>query len=143
MVELRGFEPQHLPVEMAPELRSFDLRVVAPCAIFLGICVGVLRDVTVLAAPGRNRWVMSYVPGVLLHARRFTRTGQPVSGVLPVSPREWPTLLYEMRPGAGRVMVLQCWVSRSHRRSQTQCQGEPRIALSGGRTMSNDLGGYE
>jgi len=40
-------------------------------------------------------------------------------------------------------MVLPCWVSRLHRRSQTQCQGEPRIALSGRRTMSNDLGGYE
>jgi hypothetical protein len=75
LVELRELEPQHLPAEMAPELRRSR------------ICVGELRDVTVLAAPGRNRWVVSYVPGVLLHARRSKRAGQPGSGVLPVSPR--------------------------------------------------------
>ena len=61
---------------MAPELRRSDLRVVAPCAIFLGICVGVLRDATMLAAPGRNRWVLPVSPRRtnLSRPRRAART---------------------------------------------------------------------
>jgi hypothetical protein len=48
-VELRGLEPRTEPGEMALELRFLLFGVVMRVLGFLGICVGVLRDVTVLA----------------------------------------------------------------------------------------------
>ena len=48
-VELRGLEPRTEPGEMALELRFLLFGVVMRVLGFLGICVGVLRDVTVVA----------------------------------------------------------------------------------------------
>jgi hypothetical protein len=48
LVELRGFEPRTEPGEMALELRFLSFGVVTRVLRFLRICVGVLRDVTVL-----------------------------------------------------------------------------------------------
>jgi hypothetical protein len=48
-VELRGLEPQPLPAKTRSEMRLLAPGVVTPCGIFLRICGGVLRDVTVLA----------------------------------------------------------------------------------------------
>ena len=47
-VELRGLEPRTEPGKMALELRFLLFGVVMRVLGFLGICVGVLRDVTVL-----------------------------------------------------------------------------------------------
>ncbi len=47
-VELRGLEPRTEPGEMALELRFLSFGVVTRVLRFLRICVGVLRDVTVL-----------------------------------------------------------------------------------------------
>ena len=48
LVELRGLEPRTEPGEMALELRFLSFGVVTRVLRFLPICVGVLRDVTVL-----------------------------------------------------------------------------------------------
>jgi hypothetical protein len=48
-VELRGFEPLQFPAEIAAELRRMFFGVVTHVFRVLRICVGVLRDVTVLA----------------------------------------------------------------------------------------------
>jgi hypothetical protein len=48
---LRGFEPQHLPAKTMSEMQLLASRIVTLYAIFLRICVGVLRDITVLAYP--------------------------------------------------------------------------------------------
>jgi hypothetical protein len=48
VVELRGFEPRTEPGEMALELRILSFGVVTRVLRFLRMCVGVLRDVTVL-----------------------------------------------------------------------------------------------
>ncbi len=48
LVELRGFEPRTEPGEMALELRFLSFGVVTRVLRFLRVCVGVLRDVTVL-----------------------------------------------------------------------------------------------
>ena len=48
LVELRGLEPRTEPEEMALELRFLSFGVVTRVLRFLRICVGVLRDVTVL-----------------------------------------------------------------------------------------------
>jgi hypothetical protein len=50
-VELRGFEPLSFPAEIAAELRRMFVEGVTHIFYVLQICVGVLRDVTVLAAP--------------------------------------------------------------------------------------------
>jgi hypothetical protein len=47
-VQLRGFEPLALPAEIGADLRRMVLHVVARSVRVLRICVGVLRDVTVL-----------------------------------------------------------------------------------------------
>ena len=47
-VEVRGFEPRTEPGQMALELRFLSFGVVTRVLRFLRICVGVLRDVTVL-----------------------------------------------------------------------------------------------
>jgi hypothetical protein len=47
-LELRGLEPRTEPGEMALELRFLLSGVVTRVLRFLRICVGVLRDVTVL-----------------------------------------------------------------------------------------------
>ena len=52
-LELRGLEPRTEPGEMALELRFLLSGVVTRVLRFLRICVGVLRDVTVL---GRLVW---------------------------------------------------------------------------------------
>jgi hypothetical protein len=48
VVELRGLEPHTEPGEMALELRILSFGVVTRVLRFLRMCVGVLRDVTVL-----------------------------------------------------------------------------------------------
>ena len=45
---LRGFEPRTEPGRGALELRLLSFGVVTPVLRFVRICVGVLRDVTVL-----------------------------------------------------------------------------------------------
>ena len=47
-MELRGLEPRTEPGEMALELRFLPFGVVTRVLRFLRICVGVLRDATVL-----------------------------------------------------------------------------------------------
>ena len=48
LVELRGLEPRTEPGEMALELRFLSFGVVTRVLRFLRICVGVLRDATML-----------------------------------------------------------------------------------------------
>jgi hypothetical protein len=48
VVELRGFEPRNEPGEIPPELHFLSLHVVTRVLCLLRICLGVLRDVTVL-----------------------------------------------------------------------------------------------
>jgi hypothetical protein len=50
-VELRGFEPLAVPAEMAPELGWMFFDGVTQRCYDMRICVGVLRDVTVLGRP--------------------------------------------------------------------------------------------
>jgi hypothetical protein len=47
-VELRGFEPQRFPAEMDCEMHFVDSSVITWVVPVLGLCAGVLRDVTVL-----------------------------------------------------------------------------------------------
>jgi hypothetical protein len=56
-VELRGLEPQRLPEKTVPEMHLLASGVVMPWVIVLPLCVGVLRGVTVLALPRRDRRV--------------------------------------------------------------------------------------
>lgn len=49
-MELRGFEPLHIPAEIAAELRRMFFGGVTHAVRVLRICVAVLRDVPVLAA---------------------------------------------------------------------------------------------
>jgi hypothetical protein len=55
-VELRGLEPRTEPEEMALELRFLSFGVVTRVLRFLRICVGVLRDVTVLDRLASGTW---------------------------------------------------------------------------------------
>lgn len=50
-VELRGLEPLEFPAETCSELRLLLIRCVTCYVRVLAICVGVLRDVTVLGDP--------------------------------------------------------------------------------------------
>ena len=65
-MELRGFEPLALRAKIGPDLRQLFDGVVTRRLCVLGICVGVLRDVTVLAPV--EPWSLGYElasPGVL------------------------------------------------------------------------------
>jgi hypothetical protein len=55
-VELRGLEPRTEPGEMALELRFLSFGAVTRMLRFLRICVGVLRDVTVLDRLASGTW---------------------------------------------------------------------------------------
>jgi hypothetical protein len=50
-VELRGFEPRTFPAKTLCELPFIVPRVVTRVVRVLGVCVGALRDVTVLRVP--------------------------------------------------------------------------------------------
>jgi hypothetical protein len=71
-VELRGFEPHTEPGEITLELRFLLFGVVTQVVGFLGICAGVLRDVTV---PDRLAWrapIRGVVCGTGKSARKTT-----------------------------------------------------------------------
>jgi hypothetical protein len=79
-VELRGFEPLAFPGEMTSELRQMFFGGVTQVSRVLRICVGVLRDVTVLAALPRSLSMslrLGLAPGLV----RLERAGQLRSAV--------------------------------------------------------------
>jgi hypothetical protein len=53
-VKLRGLEPLAEPAKTDAELRRMLLGCVTQCIDDLRICIGVLRDVTVLAEPSQG-----------------------------------------------------------------------------------------
>ena len=55
IVELRGLEPRRFSAEMQPEVLRLVLPVVTQVLGVLRICLGVLRDVTVLTAARDRR----------------------------------------------------------------------------------------
>lgn len=79
-MELRGIEPLDLPAEIAIYVALLHFHVVTLAVVALGICAGVLRDVTVLAprvaaapTPAEGRTIANAVPRVASRISQLSR----------------------------------------------------------------------
>jgi hypothetical protein len=79
-VKLRGFEPLQFPAEIAAELRWMFFGGVTRVFRVLRICVGVLRDVTVLAASPRSLSYELPLWGFRSDVRSHMRCSEQVEG---------------------------------------------------------------